>query len=53
MASVKKPKTKGKNRLFIGDLGGITISPKIVKTWAKGWRKPFYDDSKRIGGSYK
>jgi hypothetical protein len=46
----KKPKSKGKNRLFIGDLCGITLSPKIMKTWAKGWRKPFAAGHKKGGG---
>lgn len=45
MASVKKPKVKGKNRLFIGEVFGFCQSPKIVKTWPKVWRKAF-----KVGG---
>jgi hypothetical protein len=41
MASVKKPKQKGKNRLFIGECFGMTMSPKVVKTWGRGWVKHF------------
>jgi len=35
MANVKGPKQKGKNRMFIGECFGITLSPKIAKGWGK------------------
>lgn len=47
----RKPKSKYKNRLFIGDLGGITLSPKIMKTWHKAVRGAFYGGPKRNSNS--
>lgn len=41
MASVKKPKQKGKHRIFVGECFGMTTSPKIVRTWSKAWRSVF------------
>ena len=41
MASVKKPKVKGKNRIFVGEAFGMKTSPKIVKTWHPIIRKAF------------
>lgn len=41
MANMKGPKTKGKNRLFVGETFGTQLSPKIVKTWARRWRKGY------------
>ena len=40
MASVKKPKVKGKNRLFMGDCFG-TQCIAVAKTWPRCWRKAF------------
>ena len=42
MASVKKPKVKGKNRLRVGS---SYPSVAICKTWDRAWRTPF-----QIGG---
>ena len=45
--AVKKPKQKGKNRLFVGECFGMKTSPKIMKTWERGWRSAFTVGGKR------
>jgi hypothetical protein len=40
--AVKKPKNKGKNRIYLGD---ARTCVKVFKTWEKGWREPF-----KVGG---
>lgn len=45
---VKKPQTKGKNRIRLGETFGTKMSVACFKTWPRCWRTAF-----PVGGKAK